>query len=49
MLETFYTSNIIQIKNHKIATHDIYKISFLCFDEKKFILNNSKSGLALDY
>ena len=30
----------IQSKKHKIGTYEIDKISLLCFDDKRFILND---------
>ena len=41
--------NRIQSKNHGIGTYEINKISFSCFDEKKYIQNNGYDGLALGY
>ena len=41
--------NRIQSKNYRIGTYEINKISFSCFDEKKYIQNNGYDGLALGY
>ena len=30
----------IQAKNHKLETYEINKISFSCFDDKRFVLND---------
>ena len=30
----------IQVKNHKIGTHEIDKISLSCFDDKRFVLDD---------
>ena len=30
----------IQAKNHKIEAYEIDKVSLLCFDDKRFILND---------
>ena len=38
--------NRIQIKLHRIGTYDVCKISFSCFDDKRFILDDSVSSLA---
>ena len=29
----------IQSKKHKLGTYEINKISLLCFDDKRFVLN----------
>ena len=39
----------IQIKDQRIGTHEIIRISKPCFDDKKHILNNRYDGLALGY
>ena len=39
--------NRSQIKNHRIETYKIYKISLSCFDDKIYIQNNGYDGLAL--
>ena len=36
----------IQAKKHKIGTCEIDKISFLCFDDKSFVLDNGVHTLA---
>ena len=41
--------NRIQSKDHKIGTYDINKISLSCFDDKLYIENNERDGLALGY
>ena len=41
--------NRIQIKNHRIGTYKIIKISLSCFDDKIHIPNNGHDGLALGY
>ena len=33
-------------KLHKIATHDVCKISLSCFDDKRYVLNDSVNTLA---
>ena len=33
-------------KLHKIGTYDVCKVSLLCFDDKRYILNNGKKILA---
>ena len=30
----------IQIKKHKLGTYEIDKISLLCFDDKRFVLDD---------
>ena len=35
-----FKMEIIQSKKHKLRTHEINKISILCFDDKKFVLND---------
>ena len=39
----------IQSKNHRIGTYEINKISLSCFDDKIYIQNNGRDGLALGY
>ena len=39
----------IQIKDQRIGTHEIIRISRSCFDDKKHILNSRYDGLALGY
>ena len=39
----------IQSKNHKIGTYEIKKIFLLCFDDKKFVLDNGIHALAYIY
>ena len=36
----------IEIKKHKIGQCEIYKISLLCFDDKKFVLDDGVHALA---
>ena len=36
----------IQVKKHKIGTYEINKISLLCFDDKRFVLNDGIHTLA---
>ena len=36
----------IQSKKHKLGTYEINKISLLCFDDKRFVLNDSIHTLA---
>ena len=36
----------IQAKKHKIGTYEIDKISLLCFDDKRFVLDNEFDTLA---
>ena len=31
---------------HKTGTYNVYKISFSCFDDKRYILNNGINSLA---
>ena len=33
-------------KLHKIATYDVCKISLSCFDDKRYVLNDSVNTLA---
>ena len=39
----------MQSKNQVMGTHKINKMSFSCFDDKVYILNNGYDGLALGY
>ena len=41
--------NRIQSKNHKIGTYKINKVSFSCFDNEIYILDNRYDELALGY
>ena len=41
--------NRIQIKDHKIGTYKMNKISLSCFDDKIYIKNNGCDGLAPGY
>ena len=41
--------NKIQIKDNRIGTYEINKISLSCFDDKIYIQNNGYDGLALGY
>ena len=36
----------IQAKKHKIGTYEIYKISLLCFDDKRYVLDDGIHTLA---
>ena len=36
----------IQTKKHKIGTHEINKISLLCFDDKRFVSDDGIHKLA---
>ena len=36
----------IQSKKHRISTYDVNKICLLCFDDKKYILNDGITTLA---
>ena len=36
----------IQSKKHKLGAYEINKISLSCFDDKRFVLNNSIYTLA---
>ena len=36
----------IQVKKHKIGTHEINKISLSCFDDKRYVLNDEIHTLA---
>ena len=36
----------IQSKKHKIGTYEINKISLLCFDDKRFVLDDGINTLA---
>ena len=44
-----HSVNRIQIKDHSIGTHEINKISLLCFDDKLYIQNNRYDGFAVGY
>ena len=51
--DAFFNEKIIrhkmkrtQSKKHKISTYDVNKICLLCFDDKKYILNNGITTLA---
>ena len=51
--DTLFTMRIIrhkmkriQSKKHKLGTYEINKISLLCFDEKRFVLNDGIHMLA---
>ena len=39
----------IQSKKHKIGTYEIEKISLLCFDDKRFVLDDEIYTLAYFY
>ena len=41
--------NRIQIKDHRIGTYEINKISLSCFDDKIYVQNNGYDGLAVRY
>ena len=51
-LKTFYLIKIshemknIQSKKHKLGTYEINKISSLCFDDERFVLNDRIHTLA---
>ena len=36
----------IQSKLHRIVTYDVYKISFSCFNDKRYVLNDGANTLA---
>ena len=36
----------IQSKLHRIGTYDVFKISLLCFDDKRYILDDGVNSLA---
>ena len=36
----------IQAKKHKIGTYEIEKISLLCFDDKRYVLDDNVNTLA---
>ena len=36
----------IQTKLHSIGTYDVFKISFLCFDGKRYVLEDGVNTLA---
>ena len=38
-----------QVKDRRIRTYEINKISLSCFDDKMHILNNGYDGFALGY
>ena len=44
-----HSMNRVQIKNHRIRTYEINKISLSCFDDKIWIKNNGCDELALGY
>ena len=41
--------NKLQIKDYRIGTYEVLKISFSCFDDKLYIQNNGCDRLALGY
>ena len=41
--------NRIQSKYHKIGTYEINKVSWSCFDDKIYILDNGYDGLVRSY
>ena len=41
--------NKIQSKNHRIGTHEINKISLYFFNDKIYIQNNGRDGLAFGH
>ena len=44
-----HSTNVIQIKDHRIGTYEINYISSSCFDDEVCIQNNGCDGLALGY
>ena len=44
-----HSMNRIKIKDHRIGTYEINKISLSCFNDKIYIKNNGFDGLALGY
>ena len=38
--------NRIQSKLHGLGTYDVYKISLSCFDDKRYVLDDSVNTLA---
>ena len=42
-----HSINMIQSKDHRIATYEINKISLSCFDDKIYFENNGCDELAL--
>ena len=44
-----HSMNRIQIKDHRIGTCEINKISLFCFDDKMHIQSNRYDGLALGF
>ena len=42
-----HSMNRIQIKDHRIRTYEINKISLSCFDDKIYIQNNRSDGLVI--
>ena len=44
-----HSMNRIQIKDHRIGTYEINKISLSCFHDKIYIEKNGCDGLALGY
>ena len=44
-----HSMNRIQIKDHRIRTCEINKISLSCFDDKIYIQNNRSDGLVIVY
>ena len=44
-----HSMNRIQIKDHRIETCEINKISLSCFDDKMHIQSNRYDGLALGF
>ena len=44
-----YSMNKIQSKNHRIGTHEINKISLSFFNDKIYIQNNGRDGLAIGH
>ena len=38
--------NIIQSKQHRVDTYDVYKISLSCFDDKRCVLDDGIDTLS---
>ena len=41
-----HNMNRIQSKIHRLATYNVFKISFSCFDDKRYVLDNGIDTLA---
>ena len=44
-----HSMNWIQIKDHRIGTYEINKVSLSSFDDKIYVQDNGYDGLALNY